>query len=85
MTPKSDKVVERKFIFEFPTFTTNENYRFEVPIHIPFSGNIRELAQRLITLFKVPVYIERGMFILWWWKSRFTFAEMNEEFPLFQS
>lgn len=63
MSPKSDKVVERKFVFEFPTVTTNENYRFEVPIHIPFAGNIRELAQRLITLFKVPVYIERGMFI----------------------
>lgn len=60
MTPTSERVVEKKFIFEFPTLTTKDNYQFEVPIHIPFSGNIRELAQRLINLFKVPVYIEKG-------------------------
>lgn len=62
MTPTSEKVVEKKFIFEFPTLTTDDKYQFEVPIHIPFSGNICELAQRLITLFKVPVYIEKGLY-----------------------
>ncbi|KAJ1531758.1 hypothetical protein ONE63_000419 [Megalurothrips usitatus] len=61
MTPTSDKFVERKFIFEFPTITTEEKYQFEIPIHIPFLGNIYELAQRLITLFKVPVYIEKDL------------------------
>ncbi|XP_034253168.1 protein C12orf4 homolog [Thrips palmi] len=61
MTPTSEKVVEKKFMFEFPTLTTDDKHQFEVPIHIPFSGNIRELAQRLITLFKVPVYIEKDL------------------------
>lgn len=61
MTPTSEKVVEKKFFFEFPTLTTSDKYQLEVPIHIPFSGNIRELAQRLITLFKLPVYIEKDL------------------------
>ncbi|KAK3922873.1 Protein C12orf4-like protein [Frankliniella fusca] len=61
MTPSTEKTIERKFIFEFSAQTSNETYQFEVPIHIPFVGNINELSQRLITLFKVPVYIEKDL------------------------
>lgn len=61
MTPTSEKSVERKFIFEFSNVTSDDKYHFEIPVHIPFVGNIQELAQRLITLFKVPVYIEKDL------------------------
>lgn len=62
MTPSQENVVEKKFSFEFPTLTTNEKYQLEVPIHIPFSGNTYELTQRLISMFKLPVYIEKGLY-----------------------
>jgi len=59
MAPDQE-TVERTFTFKFPTCTTKQEYKLEVPIHIPYSGSIRELTQRLITSFKLPCYIEKG-------------------------
>jgi len=59
MAPDQD-TVERTFTFKFATCTTKQEYKLEVPIHIPYSGSIRELTQRLITSFKLPCYIEKG-------------------------
>jgi hypothetical protein len=59
MTPDQE-TVERTFVFKFPTCTTKQEYKLEVPIYIPYSGSIKELTQRLITSFKLPCYVERG-------------------------
>lgn len=48
-------------MFEFSTLTSDDKYELEIPIHIPYMGNIYELAQRLIALFKVPVFIEKDL------------------------
>lgn len=55
------ETVERLFIFTFPTCTTNQEYKLEVPIYIPYSGSIKELTQRLISSFKLPCYIEKDL------------------------
>jgi hypothetical protein len=60
MAPDQE-TVERTFTFKFPTCTTKQEYKLEVPIHIPYSGSIRELTQRLITSFKLPCYIEKDL------------------------
>lgn len=54
------EAVERTFVFKFPTCTTKQEYRLEVPIYIPYSGSIKELTQRLISSFKLPCYVEKG-------------------------
>jgi len=54
------EAVERTFVFKFPTCTTKQEYKLEVPIYIPYSGSIKELTQRLISSFKLPCYVEKG-------------------------
>ncbi|KAJ9586337.1 hypothetical protein L9F63_020045 [Diploptera punctata] len=60
MTAEQD-TVERLFVFKFPTCTTNQEYKLEVPIYIPYSGSIKELTQRLISSFKLPCYVEKDL------------------------
>jgi len=65
MISAEDKTVERKFNFTFSACTTDEKYNLEVPIYIPFRGIIGELTQRLISSFKLPVYVEEGTYWLY--------------------
>lgn len=60
MTPDQE-TVERTFVFKFPTCTTKQEYKLEVPIYIPYSGSIKELTQRLISSFKLPCYVEKDL------------------------
>jgi hypothetical protein len=59
MAPDQE-TVERTFVFKFPTCTTKQEYKLEVPIYMPYSGSIKELTQRLISSFKLPCYVEKG-------------------------
>lgn len=53
----------RNFQFSFPTCTVKElKYELEVPIEIPFKGSTREFTQRLISTFRIPVFVEDGNF-----------------------
>jgi hypothetical protein len=63
MTPDQE-TVERTFVFKFPTCTTKQEYKLEVPIYVPYSGSIKELSQRLISSFKLPCYVEKGRLYL---------------------
>lgn len=51
----------KTFKYSFPT-CTNENVLFnlEVPVDIPYDGSTRELVQRVINMFHIPVYLEEG-------------------------
>lgn len=51
---------EKEFNFNFPLLTGSEQYRLKVPLHIPFSGCVSELTQRLMSSFKLPAYVEQG-------------------------
>ncbi|XP_021927005.1 protein C12orf4 homolog isoform X2 [Zootermopsis nevadensis] len=61
MMTADQESVERTFVFQFPTCTTKQEYRLEVPIYIPYSGSIKELTQRLISSFKLPCYVEKDL------------------------
>ncbi|XP_026754059.1 protein C12orf4 homolog [Galleria mellonella] len=49
----------KTFKYSFPT-CTNEDvfFKLEVPVQIPHEGSIRELVQRVINMFHIPVYLE---------------------------
>lgn len=52
----------KTFKYSFPT-CTNENVLFnlEVPVDIPYDGSTRELVQRVINMFHIPVYLEEEL------------------------
>lgn len=52
--------VEKTFIFTFPTCTTQQEYKLQIPLQIPFSGCVIEFTHRLMSSFKLPIYIENG-------------------------
>ncbi|XP_043476112.1 protein C12orf4 homolog [Leptopilina heterotoma] len=54
--------VEKSFTFKFPTCTTNQEYKLEIPLRIPFLGSIKELVHRAMLAFKLPSYIEKDLF-----------------------
>lgn len=55
--------VVKTFLYEFPSCTTDElNFKLEVPVDIPLPGSTRELVQRVITIFHLPVYLEDGKY-----------------------
>lgn len=58
------KIITETFKYSFPT-CTNENvlFKLEVPIEIPHDGSTRELVQRVINMFHIPVYLEDGTVI----------------------
>ncbi|GBP28789.1 Protein C12orf4 homolog [Eumeta japonica] len=71
MTAESDHSVTKVFQFSFPTCTNEElRYDLEVPIKIPYSGSTKELVQRILNMFHIPVYLEE---------------ELNEELAKFVS
>ncbi|CAG4970583.1 unnamed protein product [Colias eurytheme] len=51
--------VTKTFKFSFPTCTNEEIlFKLEVPVEIPYEGSSRELVQRVIKMFHIPVYLE---------------------------
>ncbi|XP_015112334.1 protein C12orf4 homolog [Diachasma alloeum] len=56
-----DPFVEKLFVFKFPTCTTNEDYTLEIPIKIPYRGNVTEFAYRIMSSFKLPPYVETDL------------------------
>ncbi|XP_041973754.1 protein C12orf4 homolog [Aricia agestis] len=59
MTTENSQNVTKTFKFSFPT-CTNEGilYKLEVPVEIPYDGSTRELVQRVLKMFHIPVYLE---------------------------
>lgn len=55
------KYITKTFKYSFPT-CTNEDvlFKLEVPVEIPHNGSTRELVQRVIDMFHIPVYLENG-------------------------
>lgn len=53
-----DEYIEKTFIYKFPTCTTNQEYVLEVPLKIPYRGNVKELMHRIMSSFKLPCYVE---------------------------
>ncbi|XP_053619712.1 protein C12orf4 homolog isoform X2 [Plodia interpunctella] len=49
----------RNFKYSFPT-CSNEDilFKLEIPVEIPYAGCTRELVQRVINMFHIPVYLE---------------------------
>jgi hypothetical protein len=61
MTGRYNNCVKNvEFTFTFPMRTRDNLYRLKVPLEIPYSDEITELVQRLVTSFKLPAYIEDG-------------------------
>lgn len=65
MTAESTEHKTKIFKFSFPTCTNEEVlFKLEVPVQIPCDGSTRELVQRVINMFHIPVYLEDGLKIL---------------------
>ncbi|CAH2230556.1 jg8884 [Pararge aegeria aegeria] len=49
----------KTFKFSYPTCTNEEVlFKLEVPVEIPHGGSTRELVQRVMKMFHIPVYLE---------------------------
>ncbi|KPJ02967.1 Uncharacterized protein C12orf4-like [Papilio xuthus] len=61
-TERTETIVHnatKTFKFSFPTCTNEELlFKLEVPVEIPYDGSPRELVQRVINMFHIPVYLE---------------------------
>lgn len=55
-----DKKHQKTFCYTISTLNIPENYKIEVPVHIPFEGSISELSHRIINGFNLPLYIIEG-------------------------
>lgn len=62
MTAETVDNITKTFTFSYPT-CTNENvfFNLEVPIDIPYDGSTGELVQRVINMFRIPVYLEEEL------------------------
>ncbi|XP_045533252.1 protein C12orf4 homolog [Pieris brassicae] len=59
MTTEAGENVSKTFKFSFPTCTNKEVlFKLEVPVDIPYEGSSRELVQRVLKMFHIPVYLE---------------------------
>lgn len=61
MTATELENATKTFKFSFAT-CTNEDllFKLEVPVEIPYPGSTRELVQRILKMFHIPVYLEDG-------------------------
>lgn len=57
--PGGDGVGERRFHFQFSSGGTS--YELSVPLRLPFRGEARELAVRLIRCHNLPCYLEEEL------------------------
>lgn len=61
MATEAPENLTKKFKFSYPTCTNEEVlFKLEVPVDIPYEGSSRELVQRVIKMFHIPVYLEDG-------------------------
>ncbi|XP_026734305.1 protein C12orf4 homolog [Trichoplusia ni] len=58
----SENNITRTFKYSFPTCTNEELlFKLEVPVEIPHQGSTRELVQRVLNMFHIPVYLEEEL------------------------
>ncbi|XP_046392439.1 protein C12orf4 homolog [Ischnura elegans] len=50
------------FTYVMPALTSKHQSKIEIPIEIPFGGCTKELTSRIISMFKLPCYIERDLY-----------------------
>ncbi|XP_075986379.1 FERRY endosomal RAB5 effector complex subunit 3 [Anticarsia gemmatalis] len=56
------KSIVKTFWYNFPACNTDElTFKLEVPVDIPLAGSTRELVQRVIYMFRLPVYVEEEL------------------------
>lgn len=55
-----DKKHQETFCHKFATADVADSYKIEVPVDVPFEGNIKELAYRIINGFNLPLYFIEG-------------------------
>lgn len=55
-----DKKHQETFHYKFTTLNIPDKYKIEVPIDIPYEGNINELGSRIINGFNLPLYVIEG-------------------------
>ncbi|XP_052745078.1 protein C12orf4 homolog isoform X2 [Bicyclus anynana] len=59
MTAETIQNTAKTFKFSYPTCTNEELlFKLEVPVEIPHNGCTRELVQRVMKMFHIPVYLE---------------------------
>ncbi|XP_050681832.1 protein C12orf4 homolog [Leptidea sinapis] len=59
MTTESAQKVTKTFNYSFPTCTNKDVFfKLEVPVDIPYDGSSGELVQRIIKMFRIPVFLE---------------------------
>ncbi|XP_035441754.2 protein C12orf4 homolog [Spodoptera frugiperda] len=62
MTGETVQNITKTFKYSFPTCTNEEIFfNLEVPVDIPHGGSTRELVQRVINMFHIPVYLEEEL------------------------
>ncbi|VVC90049.1 unnamed protein product [Leptidea sinapis] len=66
MTTESAQKVTKTFNYSFPTCTNKDVFfKLEVPVDIPYDGSSGELVQRIIKMFRIPVFLEDGIIKNW--------------------
>lgn len=54
--------ITKTFKFSYPACTNEELlFKLEVPVDIPHAGSTRELVQRVLNMFHIPVYLEEEL------------------------
>ncbi|KAJ0170965.1 hypothetical protein K1T71_013737 [Dendrolimus kikuchii] len=62
MTAATLQNTTKIFKYSYPTCTNKEIlYKLEVPVEIPHNGSTRELVQRVLKMFHIPVYLEEEL------------------------
>lgn len=49
----------KTFEFCYETCTTGETFRIKIPLTIPFKDPIREQCHRIMSAFKIPIFLEQ--------------------------
>ncbi|XP_039295450.1 protein C12orf4 homolog [Nilaparvata lugens] len=51
----------KTFEFKFPMLTRQDEYVLQIPVDIPYQGSALELAQRILSSFQLPAYVEKDL------------------------
>ncbi|KAG8234652.1 hypothetical protein J437_LFUL006540, partial [Ladona fulva] len=62
MSHQDSGTKEVLFTFNIPSITTSLQSKLEIPIKIPYNGCKKELTIRIISIFKLPCYIEEDLY-----------------------
>jgi len=55
-----EKKHQKTFCYTISKLNIPDNYKIEVPVHIPFEGSIVEFSHRIINGFNLPLYVIEG-------------------------